>query len=50
MSPSWVRAVLLCGCVAVVGVLVPGWADEAKGKKYALLVGVTEYKGDQLAR
>src|SRR4051812_24607571 len=50
MSPaSWFRAVGLCGFAVVLGVLVPAWSDEEKGKKYALLVGVNEYESGKLA-
>jgi uncharacterized caspase-like protein len=34
----------LCGLLLALGVLLPAWSDEAKGKKYALLVGVKEYQ------
>src|SRR4051812_46138994 len=44
MSPStWLRAVGLCCFTLVLMALLPLRSDEPKGKKYALLVGVTRY-------
>src|SRR5262245_51075149 len=50
MLPStWLRVAGLCCLLVVLGVFVPGRSEESKGKRYALLVGVTEYKADQFA-
>jgi formylglycine-generating enzyme required for sulfatase activity len=38
----------LCCFVVVLGALVPGWSQETKGKKYALLVGVRSYDHNKL--
>src|SRR5262245_11427805 len=49
---SWLvrlsSAVLLVG-LPVALLIAPARADAPKGKKYALLVGVTEYQGDQFS-
>jgi formylglycine-generating enzyme required for sulfatase activity len=41
-ASTWLRCVGLCCFAVVLGALVPGWSQETKGKRYALLVGVTE--------
>ena len=41
--PTWIRLASLSVCLIVLP-LALGWGEDAKkGKKYALLVGVTEY-------
>jgi hypothetical protein len=47
-SRTWVRLVLLAGLLVVLGFVLPGWSQGAKGKKYALLVGVKEYNHNKL--
>src|SRR5262245_12487676 len=50
MSPAaWFRAVGLCGFTVVLGVIVPGWSEEKKVEKYALLVGVNKYDSNKLS-
>ena len=48
-TSTWFRVVGLCGVLVGLGALVPAWTQEAKGKKYALLVGVTEYDSSKFA-
>ena len=45
MSPSlWFRLLGLSALLSTVGFTFPAWTQgKAKGKKYALVVGVTEY-------
>jgi hypothetical protein len=47
-ASTWPRLVGLC-CFVVLGALVPGWSQETKGKKYALLVGVKSYDHSKLS-
>jgi hypothetical protein len=47
-AATWLRRVGLCCFVVMLGVFVPGWSQEAKGKKYALLVGVKSYDHNKL--
>jgi formylglycine-generating enzyme required for sulfatase activity len=47
----WLVVVLLSSLVTAVALLAPGLADDApKGKKYALLVGVKDYRHPDLER
>src|SRR5215475_3642519 len=44
VSPSTrFRAAGICGLAIVLGMFLPSWSDEPKGKSYALLVGVKDY-------
>lgn len=44
MSPSlWFRTAGLCCLVILAGAIASAWSDQAKGKRYALLVGVKSY-------
>src|SRR4051794_3427135 len=47
-AATWLRCVGLCCFVVVLGAIVPGWSQETKGKKYALLVGVKSYDHSKL--
>lgn len=51
MSPAtWFRSLGLAALLIAMSFVLPAWPDDTpKGKKYALLVGVTEYKGEQFA-
>jgi formylglycine-generating enzyme required for sulfatase activity len=46
---TWFLLVLLSGLLIGLGFVLPGWTAAPKGKKYALLVGVTEYDSKNFA-
>jgi formylglycine-generating enzyme required for sulfatase activity len=47
MTPrTWFQIVALSGVLAIPLMVVPGWTQAQMGKKYALLVGVTDYDSD----
>jgi formylglycine-generating enzyme required for sulfatase activity len=48
-ASTWLRRVGLCCSVVLLGALLPGWSQETKGKKYALLVGVKSYDHNKLS-
>jgi hypothetical protein len=51
MSPSrWFRPVALAGLVLAACFAMPAWTQGAKGKKYALLVGVTNYQSSHFTK
>ena len=45
---TWFRLVLLSGLLVGLGFALPGWTQAARGKRYALLVGVREYDSSAL--
>jgi hypothetical protein len=49
-AATWLRCVGLCCFAVMLAALVPGWSQEQKGKKYALLVGVNKYDSGKLTK